>query len=151
MLDTSRDEGGASEPYPHRVLVQVKASPPDLPPLRVVAADLAARADFDLDAVADLRLAVDEAASELVIVAAPDAILTCVFSLDAGKMEVTASVPAASGAVLRSDSFGWRVLTTLVDEVRVAENSNPDPAITPPVLTITLCKNRTDQTPTDRP
>ena len=53
------------------VLVQVKASALDLPPLRVVAADLAARAEFDLDTVADLRLAVDEAASELVTVAAP--------------------------------------------------------------------------------
>lgn len=120
------------------VLVQVKASAPDLPPLRVVAADLAARAEFDLDTVADLRLAVDEAASELVAVAAPEAVLTCVFSLDSGQMEVHASVPARAGARLRQDSFGWRVLTTLVDEVR----AGGEPEADPPVLGISLCKRR---------
>lgn len=124
------------------VLIQVNASPAELPPLRVVAADLAARADFDLDAVADLRLAVDEAASELVAVAAPDALLTCVFSLDATRMEVTSSVQARPGTTLRQDSFGWRVLTTLVDEVRVTVEADTNP----PVLGISLCKRRSDNT-----
>lgn len=129
---------GVQHPGQRTVLVQVTASAPDLPPLRVVAADLAARAEFDLDTVADLRLAVDEAASELVAVAAPEAILTCVYSLDSGQMEVTASVPARVGATLRQDSFGWRVLTTLVDEVRACG----DPDADPPVLGIALCKRR---------
>jgi serine/threonine-protein kinase RsbW len=120
------------------VLVQVKASASELPPLRVVAADLAARAEFDLDTVADLRLAVDEAASELVAVAAPEALLTCIFSLDDRQMEVAASVPACSGATLRQDSFGWRVLTTLVDEV----HASGDPDADPPILGISLCKRR---------
>ena len=134
--------GGAQHQDRRSVLVQVKASAADLPPLRVVAADLAARADFDLDAVADLRLAVDEAASELVTVAAPEALLTCVFSLDHRQMEVTASVPARQGAALREDSFGWRVLTTLVDEVRVTGEPDGDP----PILGISLCKRRPDET-----
>jgi serine/threonine-protein kinase RsbW len=140
----SGEHAGASEPRDAQhhdrrtVLVQVKASASDLPPLRVVAADLAARAEFDLDTVADLRLAVDEAASELVAVAAPEALLTCVFSLDAAQMEVTASVPACPGATLRQDSFGWRVLTTLVDEVRAGGEPDGDP----PVLGISLCKRR---------
>lgn len=130
-----------------RVLVQVRASASELPPLRVVAADLAARADFDLDAVADLRLAVDEAASELVAVAVPEAVLTCVFSLDASQMEVTASVPARPGGTLRHDSFGWRVLTTLVDEVRVTG----EPGANPPVLGISLCKRRSVTTLAQHP
>jgi len=140
----SGEHTGASAPkdaqHPDRrtVLVQVKASASDLPPLRVVAADLAARAEFDLDTVADLRLAVDEAASELVAVAAPEALLTCIFSLDARQMEVTASVPSCPGAALRQDTFGWRVLTTLVDEVR----ASGDPDADPPVLGISLCKQR---------
>jgi serine/threonine-protein kinase RsbW len=121
-----------------KVVVQISAHPTELPPLRLVAADLAARADFDLDTVADLRLAVDEAASELVAVAAPDAPLTCVFTLDDERMVVTASVPARDGARLRQDSFGWRVLTTLVDEVHVTGRSGTDPA----QLGISLCKRR---------
>lgn len=127
------------------VVVQVGARASELPPLRLVAADLAARADFDLDAVADLRLAVDEAASELVTVAAPEAVLTCTFFLDYGQMEVTSSVPARSGATLREDSFGWRVLTTLVDEVRVIG----DPRADPPVVGISLCKRRSAKTVTE--
>jgi serine/threonine-protein kinase RsbW len=118
--------------------MQVRASATELPPLRVVAADLAARADFDLDTVADLRLAVDETASELVTIAAPETVLTCTFFLDTRQLEVTAWVPARSGATLRKDSFGWRVLTTLVDEVRVIG----DPEADPPVVGITLCKRR---------
>lgn len=129
------------------VVVQVGAKPTDLPTLRVVAADLAARADFDLDSVADLRLAVDEAASELVAIAAPGAVLTFVFSLDAAQLEVTSSVQALPGATLRRDSFGWRVLTTLVDEVRVIG----EPGADLPTLGISLFKRRFDQTLTGCP
>jgi serine/threonine-protein kinase RsbW len=128
------------------VLVQVGASAPELPPLRLVAAGLAARADFDLDAVEDLRLAVNEAASELVAVATPDSVLTCTFCLDGAQMEVTSSVPTRPGAILLQDSFGWRVLTTLVDDVWVT--AQPD-SVTP-VMSITLRKRRSDKTVTER-
>jgi serine/threonine-protein kinase RsbW len=136
---TPRDGGG---PNRRTVLMQVEASTSQLPPLRLVAADLAARADFDLDTVEDLRLAVDEAASELVAIAAPDAVLSCTFCLDAEQMEVTSSVPAKPGASVRQDSFGWRVLSTLVDEVRVTGK----PVSDPPVFSITLLKRRRDKT-----
>lgn len=139
---------GDADEYDRRtVVVQVGANAAELPPLRVVAADLAAREDFDLDAVADLRMAVDEAASELVDIAAPDAVLTCVFSLDTKQIEVTSSVPARPGATLRQDSFGWRVLTTLVDEVRVVDQPETDP----PTVGILLCKRRLDNVLTECP
>ncbi|HEY6421946.1 MAG TPA: ATP-binding protein [Pseudonocardiaceae bacterium] len=128
------------------VVVQVGASASELHPLRLVAAGLAARADFDLDTVEDLRLAVDQAASELVAVAAPDAVLTCTFCLEDARMEVTSSVPAQPGAILPQDSFGWRVLTTLVDEVWVT--GEPDSAT--PVMSITLSKRRSNNTVTER-
>lgn len=138
----SGEQSGVSAPKDghwlsqRKVLVQVSANATELPPLRLVAADLAARADFDLDTVADLRLAVDEAASELVAVALPNAPLTCTFNLDDEQMVVRASVPARHGARLRQDSFGWRVLTTLVDEVHVTAQPDADP----PLLGIALCK-----------
>jgi serine/threonine-protein kinase RsbW len=125
--------------------MQVRANATALPPLRVVAADLAARADFDLDTVADLRLAVDEAASELVTIAVPDAVLTCTFFLDTAQLEVTSWVMARPGTTLRQDSFGWRVLTTLVDEARVIGDPEGDPA----VVGITLCKRRSGNTLTE--
>lgn len=128
------------------VVMQVAAEATELPPLRLVVADLAARADFDLDTVEDLRLAVDEAAAELVAVAAADAVLTCTLWLDDRQMEVTASVPAKPGARVRQDSFGWRVLTTLVDEVRVSGEPDSDC----PVLSITLIKRCHDETVAQR-
>ena len=127
------------------VVIRVGSNATELPPLRVVAADLVARADFDLDIVADLRLAVDEVASELIPIAAPDTVLTCMFQLDAAQLEVTTWVPARPGARLRQDSFGWRVLTTLVDEVRVIG----DPEADPPVMGISLCKRRAASTATE--
>ncbi len=124
------------------VVMQVRADASELPPLRLVAATLAARADFDLDTVEDLRLAVDEAASELVGIAAANAVLRCIFCLDAAQLEVTSSVSARPGASLRQDSFGWRVLTTLVDEVLVTGRPESDP----PVVSITLLKRRRVET-----
>jgi serine/threonine-protein kinase RsbW len=60
-------------------------------------------------------------------------------------MEVTSSVPVPPGATLRQDSFGWRVLTTLVDEVRVVGQLDGEPA----VLGISLCKRRSEKTPAE--
>ena len=142
------EQAGASTPdgdvrqNRRTVVLQVAAEAAELPPLRLVAADIAARADFDLDTVEDLRLAVDEAASELVAVAAADAVLRCTFCLDAAQMEVISSVPVKPGASLRQDSFGWRVLTTLVDEAQVTGEPDADP----PVVSITLVKRRRDET-----
>lgn len=128
------------------VLVRVGATAAQLPTLRVVAADLAARADFDIDAVSDLRLAVDEVAAELVALAAPGALLTVTFLVDSGQIAVTASVPVERGAVLRQDSFGWRVLSTLVDAAHVLHGRDRNR----PVLGITLHKKRPDETGTGR-
>lgn len=127
----------------HTVLVRVGAAPGHLPPLRTVAADLATRADFDLDSVADLRLAVDEAAAELIAVAAPGALITATYLVEDDQMQVTVSVPAAPAATLRRDSFGWRVLTTLADEAQMLDAAQGDP----PRLGIRLCKKRSHQQP----
>ncbi len=131
--ETSHDDDAQ-----HTVLVRVGAAAVHLPPLRTVAADLATRADFDLDSVADLRLAVDEAAAELIAVAAPGALLTATYLLEDDQMQVTVWVPAAPAATLRRDSFGWRVLSTLADEARMLDDAQGDP----PQLGISLCKKR---------
>ncbi|MBP2477356.1 serine/threonine-protein kinase RsbW [Crossiella equi] len=110
----------ASEPVVHPVEVRISATPLQISSVRAVAADLAMREDFDLDAIADLKLAVDEVCSTLVRSAAPGVVLTCQFRSGGGRIEVTASVLSASDATPRKDSFGWQVLTTLADEVDAA-------------------------------
>jgi len=87
-----------------------------IPTIRTVAADLAARADFDLDSIDDLRMAVDDACAMLVRIAAPNARLRCQFRVRSDLMRITTEVDAAVDP-LPTGSFGWRVLTCLADEV----------------------------------
>ncbi len=112
---------GSEDRYdpPEDVEVRVPAGPRAVITMRTVAADLAARAEFTLDAVADLRMAVDEACSSLVALARPDTRLTCTFNVHEEHITVTASVLTAGAERLSTDSFGWRVLTTLADDVRM--------------------------------
>ncbi|MDL5160544.1 ATP-binding protein [Actinomycetospora termitidis] len=119
---TLADEDGP----PEDVEVRVPAVPRAVVTMRTVAADLAARAEFTLDAVADLRMAVDEACSSLVPLARPDTKLTCTFILDEERITVTATVLTPGPERLPTDSFGWRILTTLADDVRML-SSTGDP------------------------
>lgn len=117
---------GADEPIglaevPTPIEVRVLADPSLIASVRAVAADLAARADFDLDAVSDLRMAVDEACSALMPLAAPGGQLRCGFVVSEGSIEVICRVPVLRPAELRQDTFGWRVLTTLTDSTAVLD------------------------------
>jgi serine/threonine-protein kinase RsbW len=110
------------------VYLEVGVLPAQLAPVRVVAADLAARADFDLDAVADLRMAVDEACSTLATLAPHGARLSCLLRVDPDQITVTVRVPAMAAAQLPRDTFGWRVLNTLTDSVEVLSDNGLHPA-----------------------
>lgn len=101
------------------VEVRIPATPAQLSTLRAVAADLAMRHDFDLDAIADLRMAVDEAATTLIGRAAENTALTCHFVPDDHGIAVSVSVRSTDGGALRKDTFSWRVLRTLADTVQV--------------------------------
>ncbi len=94
------------------------ASAMAIPTIRTVAADLATRADFDLDSIDDLRMAVDDVCALLVRMAAVDATLSCRFTVRAERIELAAEVDADDLAdPLPTRSFGWRVLESLADEV----------------------------------
>jgi serine/threonine-protein kinase RsbW len=97
------------------VEIRIPASPSQIPAVRTLASDLATRLDFDLDAVSDLRMAVDEASATLISRSAPRAQLACVFRVHRDSLEVVATVPTEDGKLPRQDTFGWAVLTTLVD------------------------------------
>ena len=125
----------ADSPHPAETLdgvstveVRTSASAALIPTIRAVASDLAARADFDLDAISDLRMAVDEACATLVDVAAPRSDLRCTFLVRADGIEVLARVHAGPEVGVSTDTFGWRVLQTLADEVAVIGPSADDGA-----------------------
>ncbi len=109
------------------VEVRTSATAALIPTIRAVASDLAARADFDLDAISDLRMAVDEACATLVDVAAPATMLQCTFRVHAEHIEVHARVRAsAADAAVSTDTFGWRVLQTLADHVEALRQDSVD-------------------------
>lgn len=81
--------------------------------LRTTTAGLAARLDFTIDDIEDLRIAVGEANAMVLEHADEGTDLVCQFYLAAGEMVVSVSVAAASPPVPDLDSFAWQVLTTL--------------------------------------
>jgi serine/threonine-protein kinase RsbW len=100
------------------VLLAVPADGAYLSVLRTATAGIAARLQYTLDEIEDLRIAVDEACAMLLAVAVANAELTCRFEITDGALTVRVSVPTAGVADLPpSHSFAWRVLTTLAAEV----------------------------------
>ncbi|MBQ1025561.1 anti-sigma regulatory factor [Micromonospora sp. C95] len=82
--------------------------------LRTATAGLAARLQFALDEIEDLRIAVDEACAMLLAIAAADAELDCRFSVTEDALTVEVTVPTVPGARLPAESsFAWKVLTAL--------------------------------------
>lgn len=100
------------------VELRVPAEATQLPVLRAVANTIAMLEDYDLDAIADVTMAVDELCSQLIVRAAGGSVLECRFGVDGDKIVVHGCVEAENSEPHSTGSFGWRVLSTLVDSVR---------------------------------
>ena len=99
------------------VHVRMPAESAYLSVLRTATAGLAARLDFTLDEIEDLRIAVDEACAMLLAQAIPGTDLECGFDLGDGQMAITVTVTAAQSRVPARDSFAWTVLSALAGSV----------------------------------
>lgn len=99
------------------VAVRMPAEGAYLSVLRTATAGLAARLDFTLDEIEDLRIAVDEACGMLLPQALPGTSLECEFELGTDSMTVAVSVRAAEGSPPARDTFAWTVLTALAGNV----------------------------------
>jgi serine/threonine-protein kinase RsbW len=87
--------------------------------VRAITADIAMRADFDMDSVADLRLAVDEVCATVVRHARPDAVLTCRVAVRPDCLEIIASVQCPPQQSIRIGRLNWRILEALADSARL--------------------------------
>ena len=87
--------------------------------LRTTAAALAARLDFTIDDIEDLRMAVAEAIAMVLEVADEGSGLVSSFVLRPGEMTVSMSVGAQAPGEPDYDSFAWQVLTTLSTSAKV--------------------------------
>lgn len=88
--------------------------------IRMTTAGLAARLDFTIDDIEDLRIAVSEACAMVLEHADAGSDLVCGFYLSPSEIVVEVSVEAASPPVPDLDSFAWQVLTTLATSADVA-------------------------------
>jgi serine/threonine-protein kinase RsbW len=96
--------------------IKLPAEPDQLSLLRTMAGAIAMRADFDLDAIADLKIAVDEACSMLIVRAAKGSPMRCAFGIDEDVITVGAEVETTNGdSRIDEAAFGWHVLSTLTD------------------------------------
>ncbi|HEY3732961.1 MAG TPA: anti-sigma factor [Streptosporangiaceae bacterium] len=84
--------------------------------LRTATAGLAARLDFTLDEIEDLRIAVDEACAMLLAQAIPGSSLECDFTLSTDTMTIAVSAQSSAGQPAR-DTFAWTVLSALAGSV----------------------------------
>jgi serine/threonine-protein kinase RsbW len=82
---------------------------------RTVAAAMAARADLPLDQLEDVRLAVDEAVTQVLLAAVPGADVTCTFLVDGYTLQATVAAPTQATEPPSTTTFSWTVLAALVD------------------------------------
>jgi serine/threonine-protein kinase RsbW len=99
------------------VELRVNADLESLALVRTMASAVAMRGDYDIDAIADLRLVADEICTTLIRRATPGSRLLGRFSLLPRSLTFTVSVPVRDVSPLRQDSLSWRLLTALVDSI----------------------------------
>ena len=89
--------------------------------LRMTTAGLAARLDFTLDDIEDLRMAVGEACALVLEHADSGGDLYANFDLSDGSIRVSVSADSSKEADPDQESFGWQVLTALTSDVVTSE------------------------------
>lgn len=99
------------------VELKIPADSAFLAVLRTATAGLAARLDFTLDDIEDLRIAVDEACAMVLPQARTGSDLTCAFELGDGSLTVSVSAVCDAPRQPSRDGFAWTVLAALTTSV----------------------------------
>ena len=94
----------------------VPATPEYVGLIRSAAAHIAAHADLTIDAIDDLRLAVDEAFAVLIAHKPESGVVTIKFQIHSERLDIELTGPAGSPPPDKT-SFAWTVLSALVNEV----------------------------------
>lgn len=113
------------------VVVSVPARPDFVHVFRTVVAGIAARADFTIDEIDDLRLIVDEACAQLLAYPIPAMALTLEITHAGSSVEMLVSSDADPSGWPQADAeatIGWQVLSALSDDARF-EHTQAGPAL----------------------
>lgn len=111
----------------NEVEFRVAAKLENLAVVRTLIAAVGTFEDLDMDTVADLRLAVDEACTRLIRSAVPDSTLVVVVRPREDDLVIDASTTCATADIMAPGSFSWHVLSSLTDELKTFQNGDsPD-------------------------
>jgi len=99
----------------------VPAQPEYVGLIRSTAAHIAAHADLTIDAIDDLRLAVDEAFALLIAHKPQTGVVAIQFKVHSEHLSIELTGPAGSPPPDKT-SFAWTVLSALVNEVSAQTN-----------------------------
>ncbi len=107
--------GGAAG-SPAEVELRVPADGAYVSVVRTTTSSLAARLDFVLDDLEDLRIAVGEACAMVLPEADPESPLVCRYRLAPGVLVIEVSVSVSGSQGPSYDGFAWQVLSTLATQ-----------------------------------
>jgi serine/threonine-protein kinase RsbW len=111
-----REPAIAASPLRHdEIEIRMLASRERAPGLRFLAADMAMREDYDLDAIDDLRLAVDEICAITLANATPDTVMTVRLLISQHRIEIGASIPLHTEGEPKVGPLSLRILRSLSD------------------------------------
>src|SRR5215471_20338537 len=106
------------------VVLRVPADGAYVSVLRTMTAGLAARLDFTVDDIEDLRIAVGEACALVLPEATPGSDLDAEFRLNSGVLTITVSVPTDGPREADYESFAWQVLNTLSSSTSASNDAS---------------------------
>ena len=100
------------------VHLEIPASGAYLAVARAAATGLAAQLHFTYDEIDDLRIAVDEACTQLMARRGSADTIRVVYHMGAGELFVEVSVATSErDRPLERDTFAWQILSAMTDEV----------------------------------
>ena len=108
----------------NEVEFRVAAKLENLAVLRTLVAAVATFEDLDMDTVADLRLAVDEACTRLIRSAVADATLVVTVRSGENEVKINAATTCTTSDIMAPGSFSWHVLSSLTDEVSTFQDGH---------------------------
>lgn len=112
---------GAAATETTAVAVRIPADPRHLALVRGMADTVCLVADFPLDAAADIRLAINEAATMLMAGSVPGSMLGCEFTYGVDRMSVRVDAVAACDE-LRGDPLSWELVRMLTSSLSISRD-----------------------------
>ena len=103
--------------------------------LRATTVSLAARLDFTIDDIEDLRIAVGEASAMVLPSADQGSDLVCRYFMRPGEVSITVEVSSSDPELPEEDGFAWQVLSALTTDTSTSFENG--------IFSVTLTMNST--------